>query len=175
MRCGCALMLTLMFTVTAAAQENASPWKDWQMLIGEWVADEAHGQPGSPASSSFSLRPELDGKVLVRRDRSDYPAAQGRPAFTHEGLMIIYQDPAAKAFRASSFDNEGHVIEYDVDIAPGTRIVFTSPLKPETPRYRLVYEAIPAGLSIRFAIAPANRPTDFVEYVAGVVRRTASR
>lgn len=156
---------------TVAAQPPQDAWRDWQMVLGDWVGDEGHGQPGSPTSSGFSFAPELDGHILVRRDRSDYPAAQGRPAFTHEGLMVIYRDEGSKAFRAQAFDNEGHVIDYLVDVVPGRRIVMTSPAAAGAPRYRLVYEATSSGLAISFDIAPPDRPLEFSVYVAGTAHR----
>jgi len=164
------LLLLLQGTALARAQ-TANAWQDWQMVIGDWIGDEGHGQPGSPSSSSFSFSPELDGTILTRRDRADYPAFQGRPAFTHAGLMVIYRDEASHAFRAQSFDNEGHVIEYAIDIVPGKRIVFTSPARSAAPTYRLVYETGAQGLAIRFEIAPPNRPADFTLYVTGSAHR----
>ena len=155
----------------AGAQAPPNAWGDWQLVLGEWIGDEGHGQPGSPTSSSFSFSPELDGKILVRRDRAEYPAAQGRPAFTHEGLMVIYCDEPSTGFRAHSFDNEGHLIDYAIEIVPGRRIVFTSPALNGAPTYRLVYEPGSSGLAIRFEIAPANRPADFAVYVAGTAHR----
>ena len=144
------LCLLLDGAALARAQTAANPWQDWQMVIGDWIGDEGHGQPGNPTSSSFSFSLELDGTILTRRDRADYPVFQGRPAFAHAGLMVIYRDEASNAFRAQSFDNEGHVIEYAIDIVPGKRIVFTSPTKSAAPTYRLVYETAAAGLVIRF-------------------------
>ena len=84
---------------------------------------------------------------------------------------MIYRDDASNAFRAESFDNEGHVIDYAIDIASGTRIVFTSPARNGEPTYRLVYETAANGLAIRFEIAPPNHPTDFSLYVAGSAHR----
>lgn len=165
------LCLLLRGSALARAQTPANPWQDWQMVVGDWIGDEGHGQPGSPTSSRFSFSPELDGRILIRRDRSDYPAFQGRPAFTHAGLMVIYRDDASNVFRAESFDNEGHVIDYAIAIVPGTRIVFTSPAKSAAPTYRLVYETAAAGLAIRFEIAPPDRPSDFSLYVAGSAHR----
>ena len=165
------ICLLLHGTALARAQTPANLWQDWQMVVGEWIGDAGHGQPGSPTSSSFSFSLDLDGTILTRRDRADYPVFQGRPAFTHAGLMVIYRDDVSKTFRAESFDNEGHVIEYAIDIVPGTRIVFTSPARSAEPTYRLVYETAAAGLAIRFDIAPPNRPSDFSLYVAGSAHR----
>ena len=84
---------------------------------------------------------------------------------------MIYRDDVSKTFRADSFDNEGHAIEYAIDIVPGERIVFTSPARNGEPAYRLVYETAANGLAIRFEIAPPNHPTDFSLYVAGSAHR----
>jgi hypothetical protein len=165
------LCLLVHGATVARAQTPAAPWQDWTMVVGDWIGDEGHGQPGSPTSSSFSFAPELDGTILVRRDRSDYPIVRGRPAFTHAGLMVIYRDDSSNVFRAESFDNEGHVIQYAIAIVPGTRIVFTSPTKNGGPTYRLVYETAAVGLAIRFEIAPPDHPSDFSLYVAGSAHR----
>jgi hypothetical protein len=168
-----AFILCVLCAGPGRAADQAAPdvWQDWQLVVGDWIGDEGHGQPGSPTRAGFSFSPELDGKILVRRDRSDYPAASGRPAFSHEGLMVIYRDEASKQFRAQSFDNEGHVIEYGVDVTPGRRIVFTSPTTTGAPTYRLVYEPSSSGLAIRFEIAPPDKPADFALYVAGAAHR----
>ena len=78
-----ALMAALMYfgmpAIRASSQAAAQPgWSGWEMVLGQWIGDEGHGVPGSPTSSSFSFAYDLDRQVIVRRDRSDYPAANGR-------------------------------------------------------------------------------------------------
>lgn len=85
-------------------------WADFRFLIGAWVSESKAGG----GSGSFTLEQDLGGKVLVRRNVADLPAAEGRRAGKHEDLMIIYHEPGGKQFRASYFDNEGHVIQYSV-------------------------------------------------------------
>ncbi len=76
-------------------------WDRWQFLIGEW-AGEGGGEPGQGAGV-FSFKPDLDGRVLIRKNRSDYPATKDKPAYHHEDLMIVY--PEGPAARAVYFDN----------------------------------------------------------------------
>ncbi|HEY0510894.1 MAG TPA: hypothetical protein VGH73_03260 [Thermoanaerobaculia bacterium] len=151
------------------AAETPKPWTGWEMLLGDWVADSSHGKPGSATSGTLSFAYDLDRHVIVRRDRSDYPATAGRPAFSQAGLTAIYPDSAG-ALHASSFDNEGHVIEYEVRTAEGS-VVFVSPPKPSSPGFRLTYKTIPTGLAIRFEIAPPGQPDKFATYVEGTVHR----
>jgi hypothetical protein len=163
----------------ALAEDDPSrSWPGWEMVLGHWVGDESRGKPGQSTSSGFSFVPELGGKVLVRRDRAEYPAASGRPAFSHEGLMVVHPVEKTKGFRAVYFDNEGHVIDYEVAVAAkDKRIVFTSAVKADAPapRFRLTYEAVPSGLSIRFEVAPPGKPDAFSTYVEGTAHRPAVR
>jgi hypothetical protein len=156
------------------AAEPSKHWPGWDRVLGDWIADSSQGKPGSATSGTLSFAYDLDRHVIVRRDRSDYPAAPapgGRPAFTHEGLAVIWPDSAG-ALHASSFDNEGHTIEYDVQVAEGS-LVFVSPAKPGSPRFRLTYKTIPTGLAIHFEIAPPGQPDKFSTYVEGTVHRAA--
>ncbi len=106
-----AVALLAALTLRAQAPSAARPnWDSWQFLIGEW-AGEGSGDPGK-GTGGFRFQLELQGRVLVRRNRADYPAAGGRSAFSHDDLMIVYQEPEAKRTRAVYFDNEGHVIHY---------------------------------------------------------------
>lgn len=160
--------LVLALFVSQSAMSQAE-WPGWAMIVGQWVGDEGHGVPGSPTSSSFSFAYDLDRAVIVRRDRSDYPAAGGRAAFRHEGLMVISAD-AAKHLHAMAYDNEGHAIPYDV-VVSDKRIVFTSPDGTSGPRFRLTYLETAKGLSIRFEIAPPDHPQQFAVYVEGTAHR----
>src|SRR5262249_41667720 len=104
------LVIVMLIGATSQALAGEDPWNDYRFLIGEWVG-EGSGQPGK-GSGSFTFAPDLQGNVLVRRNRAEYPAAGNRPASTHEDLMIIYRDRAGKQPQAIYFDNEGHVINY---------------------------------------------------------------
>ena len=170
MRAAVALCLTIVALSGHASAHAAPNWRAWDMLVGEWIADEGHGEAGTATAGSFSFSLDLDRRILVRRDHSEYAATKERPSTRHDGLMIIHAQ-APDRFAATSFDNEGHVIEYSVEIASPSRIVFTSPPQAGQPRYRLTYEAIASGLKIAFAIAPPNQPEAFAVYVEGSAHR----
>lgn len=110
------ILLPLMVT---SQNVSPDPWADWKFLLGEWAAGESSGVPGQASKGSFTLAPDLNGKILVRKNHAEYPPANGRPAIVHDDLMIIYR--AAGATRAFYSDNEGHVIQY--------RISFSADLK----------------------------------------------
>jgi hypothetical protein len=170
MRAVAALCLIIVALSGRVSAQPAPDWRAWDMLIGEWIADEGHGEPGTATAASFSFSLDLDRRILVRRDHSEYAATKDRPSTRHDGLMIIYAQSPAR-FAATSFDNEGHVIEYSIDIASPSRIVFTSAAQSGQPRYRLTYDAMAGGVKIAFAIAPPNKPDAFAIYVEGTAHR----
>jgi len=141
-----------------------------QFLVGEWLGDGS-GQPGQ-GTGGFSMRFELGGKVLIRRNRADYPATPERPAFSHEDLMVTYLDTERDGLRAVYWDNEGHVIHYAVTAPAEERAEFVSDAAAPGPRYRLTYVKTAANLlSITFEIAPPGRPDAFKTYIQAKARR----
>ena len=139
--------------------------------MGRWVG-EGSGQPGQ-GSGSFSFRFDLQGKILVRNNRADYPARQDRPAFSHEDLMVIYHEGEGMPARAIYFDNEGHVINYAASASEdGTAWLFVSDPAPSRPRFRLTYTKENHGtLAIKFEIAPPGQPDSFSPYIEAKARR----
>ncbi|HET9951444.1 MAG TPA: hypothetical protein VFS09_06575 [Candidatus Eisenbacteria bacterium] len=146
------------------------PWHGWERVIGDWVGGNSRGVPGSASSSGFSFRYDLENRVIVRREWADYPARQGRPAFHHEGLMIVSPGEAGTPARATAYDNEGHVIEYDYAVSD-SQIVFVSLRKEGLPRFRLTYRFEPDRLAVRFDIAQPGAGDDFQPYVEGTATR----
>jgi hypothetical protein len=145
-------------------------WSEWDFLLGEWTAAGSSGEPGSASKGSFTLAPDLGGKVLVRKNHAEYPPANGRPAIVHDDLMIVYHESGA--VRAFYDDNEGHVIHYDVSFPDRNHIVFLSEKLAGATRYRLSYENVKEGtVNLKFEIAPPDHPEQFKTYVAAVVHR----
>src|SRR5207249_4935160 len=100
-------------------------WGPLERLLGTWVADSGSGgTPGAATRGGEVWARDLNGLVLIRRDFSEYPPSANRPAWRHEGLMIIAPSRNA-GFSAYTFDNEGHVIVYNVTAADSA-VVFTS-------------------------------------------------
>ena len=145
-------MVTL--ALAAALLASSGQWDNLKFLIGDWTAE----------SGAFSLRPDLDGKILVRKNRSTAKGA------VHEDLMVIYSGPGAgnAGLRAIFWDNEDHVIQYKVT-ADGKQAVFVSDGE-QGPRYRLTYTSTaPAAISIKFEVAPPGK--DFQVYLQAPARR----
>jgi hypothetical protein len=154
---------------TAASADDT--WQPYQFLVGEWTGDGG-GQPGK-GSGQFSFGWDLQGKVLVRRNLAKYPAAQGRFAFTHEDLMVIYRADQDLRTRAIYFDSEGHVINYAAAFSgdKGT-LTFLSDAAPSSPRFRLSYtKGADDSLRIKFEIAPPGKPDGFKTYLEGSAHR----
>jgi hypothetical protein len=159
------LIASLLVASTAGAGPLPS-WPGWERILGDWTGGDSRGVPGSASVSGFSFHYDLENHVIVRKDWAAYPATQDRPAFYHEGLMIITPGTSSAPPRASYFDNEGHAIEYDCTVSD-TAIVFVSAPSEKEPRFRLTYRFAPVGLAIRFEIAPPGAGSGFKTYAEG--------
>ena len=166
------LVCFLVFSGEATAQQpKDSNWDGLRPLLGKWVA-EGGGQPGLASAGGFSFDFDLQGRVLVRRNYSEYPATGGKPASRHDDLMVIYQEPD-KRMRAVYFDNEGHVIYYSVLLSEDKRtITLLSDPIATAPRFRFIYNLLKDdSLGMEFDIAPPGKPDSFSKYVEGKARR----
>ena len=158
------MILCSLIAVTNAAQN------DLNFLVGDWVGGGS-GEPGQGVGS-FSFTPDLQQHIIVRRAHSEYPATSNKPAVVHDDLLIVYADQA----KAIYFDNEGHVIHYD--IATDTKMksatfLSTDPLP--SPLFRLTYiQASDNQLTITFEISPTGKMQNFKTYLTGSVTRKAS-
>ncbi|HEV3300005.1 MAG TPA: hypothetical protein VG055_10200 [Planctomycetaceae bacterium] len=172
LRAPCVAMFFVAAGLISSARGDADRWADFRFLIGSWVSE---GTP-EQGSGSFSLEPDLKNNVLVRRNTAFVPAGKGRPAVKHEDLMVIYTERAAKEFRASYFDSEGHVIQYSVTSMPANKgLVFVSAPERSAPRFRLTYtKAEGDKVAIEFEIAPPGQPDRFRKYLGGTVVRKPS-
>src|SRR5205823_6752751 len=120
------------------AASDHDPWSSCRFLMGQW-AGEGSGQPGQ-GKGEFSFAPELEGKVLVRRNLNQIETGPGRPPMVHEDLMVVYPAEKGQPLRAIYFDNEGHVISYTVHPSGDRRsLTFLSDPSPLAPRFRLTY------------------------------------
>lgn len=133
-------------------------WAPLTALVGTWAGED----PTSHARGRFTLAPDLEGHVLVRRNTDD--SARGH----HEDLMIITRGP--QGLRAIYVDNEDHVIAYAIT-GTATHVEMTSDEVAGAPRFRLTYDVRgPDELAIDFAIAPPGASA-FQHYAGGTVHR----
>src|SRR5215831_13974220 len=103
-----------------AGQSKGASLDELRFLVGEWRG-EGDGKPGQAAAGGFSVNFELQGKVLVMRNFTEYAATQERPAFWHYDLMSVYEDSNGRGLHASYYDSEGHTIQYSVAFSPDKR------------------------------------------------------
>jgi hypothetical protein len=164
-----ALLVVLVLAGPTFAADD--PWSDYRFLIGEWQG-EGDGGPGK-GKGGFSFARDLQGKVLLRKNRTDFPATSGRPAFTHEDLMIVYPGEGEGKTRAIYFDSEGHVINYVASFSADRRtLTFVSDPTPSAPRFRISYTRGEGEiLRIKFEIAAPGKPDEFKTYLEGAARR----
>jgi hypothetical protein len=155
--------------LSAQPAPQAPNWNAFKFLIGDWVG-EGTGAPGE-GSGGFSFSYDLQNTVLVRKNFANYPATKDRPAFTHDDLMIVYQEGGKT--KAIYFDNEQHVIDYSVSVSSDSNsIVFVSDAMASAPRFRLTNaKAGTDKITITFEIAPPGKPDSFAKYIEAVARR----
>jgi hypothetical protein len=166
-------ILVILAVASGAAREvhDADPWDSYGFLVGEWTG-EGSGEPGK-GSGEFSFAWDLQKKVLVRRNRAEYPAGPGRPAISHEDLMVVYAKGSGGPLKAIYFDNEGHVINYTATVSDDKQTVtFLSDVAPGTACFRLSYvKQGEDAVGIKFEIAPPGKPDAFKTYLEGNARR----
>lgn len=146
-----ALAIVLLGITSMSFGQQDTTWQKWNWLVGDWVG-EGSGAPGQ-GGGWFSLQPDLNGKILVRRNHSEYPAKKDKPAISHDDLMIVYLDHAGQPDKAIYFDNESHTINYAITCLEKS-IVFTSNKVPSMPVFRLTYAPLDKDtLSVKFEMS----------------------
>jgi len=160
--------LVLIATLLCSVGSGAQDWGPLQFLVGHWKGEGATTDQGA-GSGAFSFTPDLRGKVLLRRSFAEYPAANGKPGYRHDDLMIIYRDSASKDLQAIYFDNEEHIIHYSIRPV-GNGVEFLSAEPSGAARFRLTYTGAGADrLKVKFDIAPPGK--DFATYIEASARR----
>ena len=154
-------------TVAPAQGPHGNPFSALRFLLGEWVPDG----PATAGVGHFEFTSDVQGKVMIRRNHADYPAAKPRPAVNHDDLMVIYPEGDV---RAIYFDSEGHVIHYTMEAGAPGAVTFVSETVPNTPRFRLSYKKLPDGrLSGKLELAQPDTPKEFKTYLEWTAKRKA--
>jgi hypothetical protein len=163
------LVLCFLFSQQLFAQDVNAGWEKWQYILGEWKG-EGSGQPGTGAGT-FTLKTKLGGCILERKGKTEIAATASKPAFVHEDVMIIYKNRDGNPVKSIYFDNESHVINYDIAYSDN-KIIMTSEANPAMPRFRLIYEKLEDKvMNIRFEMAMPGAPEDFKMYLEGKNRK----
>jgi hypothetical protein len=164
--------LVLAFVVPAAFAHAqpvpADPLAPLRFLVGDWQA--INSPPGESGGFSFAL--SVQNHVLTRTNFAVYEATSTRPASRHDDLMVVYADNGT--LKADYFDNEGHVIHYDVESRRAREVVFFSAPTAKEPGYRLSYVLMPEGLlKGQFEVSPPGDREAFKTYLTWTARRRA--
>jgi len=145
----------------------SSPLDPLRFLVGEWRAVDS--PPGESGGFSFAL--SVQNRVMTRTNYAVYEATAARPASRHDDFMVIYADGGS--LKADYFDNEGHVIHYDVQSRRDREVVFHCAPTAKDPGYRLSYVLMPEGLlKGQFEVSPPGDREAFKTYLTWTARRS---
>jgi len=157
----------------AAAPPATDAWAPVRFLVGTWTGTGGGEGPGQGVGTT-SFQWDLEQKILVRRDHTEFSKTAERPAASHDALMILY--PQGGALHGSYFDAAGHVIPYTLvaGTAAGTA-QFLSDAGPG-PRFRLTYQQDKSGdVAITFEMGPPNATDGFRPVTTGTVHKKADK
>jgi len=161
-----AFVVVFALTAPPPAAAQTDPLAPLRFLVGDWQA--VNSPPGESGGFSFSLG--VQNHVLLRSNHAVYEAAANRPASRHDDLMVIYAE--GDALKAEYFDNEGHVIRYDVESKRDREVVFHAAPTAKEPGYRLSYVLMPEGmLKGQFEVSPPGDREAFKTYLTWTARR----
>jgi hypothetical protein len=159
------VILLLTICQLVKGQQSVAIWDKWNHLIGEWVG-EGSGQPGQN-EGTFSFKTDLDGKILVRKNHTVFPATANSPAKVHDDLLIVYPGASGDPQEAIYFDNEGNIIKYKVSFTDNS-VLLISDVSANVPRFRLSYVTIDSKtVNMTFEMATPQAPEEFRMYLSG--------
>jgi hypothetical protein len=159
-------VLVLLMALTCQSQTTGR-WEKWQWLTGTWKG-EGSGQPGQ-GEGFFTFSYDLDQNIMVRKSHSEYDSPGKISKSVHEDLMIVYPSTVNKSLKAIYFDNEGHVIDYQVSYSDSS-IVFTSPKTGNMPIFRLTYTPLETNtVDTKFEMSQDG--VNFTTYIEGKSRK----
>ncbi len=136
------IFLAALLGASLGAQDKppADPWQPLRFLIGTWHARTHGGAAQAAASGVYTFQLELREHVLARHSSSSGCSAPADFNCEHSDLLYLYRDAPAQPLKAIYFDNEGHVIRYDVATPAANQMVLTSAPAQSAPQFRLSYE-----------------------------------
>lgn len=162
------ILITLFLFVNISFAQSTGNAGNWDKLMGEWTGT-GNGNPGT-GSGKFSFEYNLDKKIIVRKNHSEYPASGDKAAVIHDDLMIIYADESGSYNKAIYFDNEGHVINYTVNFPSENIVEMQSEPQISTPMFRLTYKIEGESGTVKFEVAPPGS-SEFKTYLEGNIKR----
>lgn len=116
------------------------------------------------ASAGYAFRLELRDHVMARHTRSGACSAPDDFDCRHSDLLYIFPAATGQALQAIYFDNEGHVIHYDVSTPKPNSAVFLSDPTQPGPQFRLSYDLLDGVMRGKFEVKMPGQP-DFSSYL----------
>jgi len=161
------LAICLLSLVSISFAQQDTTWNRWNWLVGEW-GGEGSGAPGQ-GTGWFSFLPNLNGKIMLGKSHSEYPATKDKPETFHDDLIVVYLDNANQPDKAIYFDNEGHTINYTITYSDQA-IVFTSDKAQNAPVFRLTYILLDKE-TVDTKFEKSQDGKKFLTYIEGRCRR----
>ena len=160
------LAVSPVFAQTAAQNTPApanDPWKALGFLNGTWEA-KARGSGGASAAGTYTFQRELNGHILARH--STKSGCNGPKDFDceHADIFYVFEEAPGQALKAIYFDNEGHVIHYDVSTPSSATAIFLSESSQPGPQFRLVYELKDSAMWGKFQMRMPGQ-TEWTSYL----------
>jgi hypothetical protein len=141
--------LTLALGARSQTAPSNDPFVSLAFLQGTWEA-KSNGTSGVNAKGKYSFSLELKGHVMARHTVS-LESCKGPDNYDCEHGDLLYVYPEGDGpLHAIYFDNEGHVIKYNVSTPSPTSAVFLSDGSQPGPQFRLVYERKAGTMSGKF-------------------------
>jgi hypothetical protein len=153
------LFVVALFYPAAAYAQNArtsesalGPWKPLQFLIGTWDAKTQGGSAKAVGSGTYTFQLELRNHILARHSGGEECKGPADFNCAHSDLLYVYQDGPRQPYKAIYFDNEGHVIHYEVSTPSASSVIFLSDASRPGPQFRLSYSLDGSTMSGKFQI-----------------------
>ena len=144
------------------AVATPDPWKPFRFLIGSWSAKTIAGK--AQASGTYSFQLDLRDHILARHTSNGNCKGPADYDCQHSDLLYIYTEVPNQSPKAIYFDNEGHVIHYNVSTPAENTAVFLSDQAGPGPQFRLSYEYKDGIMTGKFQIKPPGQ-SDFRPYL----------
>jgi hypothetical protein len=142
-------LLWLPMSAQTPAKTSPDPFQDLTFLEGTWDAN-VQNNAAVQLSGRYTFGRELNGHILARHSTSDAKCtAPANFDCAHGDLLYVFQDASGSPLKAIYFDNEGHVIHYNVSTPKPGVAVFLSP-PSQGPQFRLTYELTGSVMTGRF-------------------------
>ena len=161
------VVAAFLFFRLLAGQTADERWKALSFLEGTWSAKTTRGSTsGIEASGTYTFRKDVGGHVLVRLAKVAGCKAPAGADCDHTDILYVYQERAVEPLKAIYFDNEGHVIHYDVSCPAAGSAVFLSEPGVAGPQFRLTYELKGAVMEGKFQMRMPGKAewTSYLEW-----------